>query len=113
MCAQTHAGTLIFRNVCPEWGLGVKSRLQPDKAYLIAQFDAFQPDLVIVCGQIAESACLSLWLGNLICMPHPASRSLTNVLLDDCARTVASFDPKVATRLAFRQNKGSHTIELL
>jgi hypothetical protein len=109
-------GLLLVIDSTNAWGVGVSSRLKPDLNHLQTHLQGFKPDLVLTCGLVAEGALRGLWKGNLVCIPHPASRTLTNDLLISANKYIAALetlDSTMPVRVAFRQNRGSHSIEYL
>jgi hypothetical protein len=85
-----------------------------DHAHLARALARHRPALVLACGEVAQRACRPLWAGDLLAIPHPACRVLTNGLLDACREEAASClggrpGPAGAPcrRLAFVQWRGS------
>lgn len=70
-----------YCNVAPGIGVGPEAILEPSYQHVQRALNRVQPDYVITCGRLAEQVLTQLWDGNLLCIPHPASRVLTNKLL--------------------------------
>lgn len=94
-----------FDNTTPKVGVGSNSKLPPDDAHVLALLDRVRPNVVLACGDQAEKTAQRLWGGNLLCIPHPAMRVLTNALLDKARETLYGPVP-FAGRVALRQGKG-------
>ncbi len=104
-------GRLKFCNTTSTWGLGSNSRLAVDIEYVKNQLNTVNPDLVIACGKQAEECLLETWNKSLIIMPHPASRTLTNKLLDDVRDFIKGNDFAKIKRVAFRQRVSKIELE--
>ena len=52
----------------------------PDVSYMWGVLDRCEPDIVIGCGKQAEKALLDMWPGYLLCLPHPAWRTLQDMV---------------------------------
>ena len=120
-------------NVCPKVGNGSESKGVPSKKKIRAALKRIRPVWVISCGTLAEGVVRKEWKGNLICVPHPTYRVLTNSLLEtghDILSEGLFYDlypdtnrfnwgrehPELyegTTRIALRQGRGSHSIEFL
>lgn len=101
-----------FCNTTPHWGLGSKSKLTPDKEHILKEIENAKPDIVLACGRQAEESIKECWSGNLIVMPHPAARTLTNALIDAVGKKL--FEENLgACRIAFRQRRGYFELESL
>lgn len=84
-------------------GTSVSGSARPDRAHILDVLSEEKPSTVLVCGRLAEKSVQELWDGPLLVIPHPASRSLSNNLLDEAVDLLeASFDE----RIALRQHKG-------
>lgn len=118
-----------YVNTTPLIGAGPNARLPVNLAHMRRAFNRVQPTLVMACGKQAESACAELWAGDLVAIPHPAYRVLTNLLLEEVSQIIgwrmtqldcsdraipkrfyfASRDSTM--RIAVRQQRGLMTIE--
>lgn len=105
---------LHFCNTTAKWGVGSDSFLKADLRYLEGRLSDVNPELVISCGKAAEEALQGIWRGNLVSIPHPASRTVTNNLLTAAGKHIETLkvtDSTEPIRVAFRQNKGYHSVE--
>jgi len=113
-----------FCNVAPGIGEGPSSLLIPSQRHLKRVLNRTQPDYVVACGRIAEEALLAAWDGNLLVIPHPASRVLTNSLLRKAKEILTckiladlgspiecEIDVDQDLRLALRQRRGFTELE--
>jgi hypothetical protein len=75
-------------NTTPELGFDSHERLPIDFSYVRRRLREINPSFVIACGGNAKEACLSLYAGDLVITPHPASRSFTNVTLEYAAKVI-------------------------
>jgi len=120
-----------YCNVAPGIGESVATVLEASYSHVKKALNRTQPDYVIACGKLAEPVLIQIWKGNLLCIPHPASRVLTNQLLlktKELLTCLIAYDfydllnencypyqeylPYVI-RLALRQRRGSVEIEEL
>jgi len=62
-------------NSTPEIGTHSDSVLKPDLDYLWQEIDAYDPDLILACGRVAQEAVAKVF--GLVNAPHPASRRLS------------------------------------
>jgi len=88
----------------PRVGKGPDSKLPPDLPHLRRALESHRPDVVVALGQQAEQALAGLWAGPLLALPHPASRVLTNTLLDSARGLLCGAEP-FRSRVALRQLK--------
>ncbi len=103
---------VTFGNTTAAVGEGPDSRLPADPEHVRGLFARHTPDVVVAVGLQAEHATKSAWPGPLLVMPHPASRVLTNGLLDR-ANELLYGAGGYALRLALRQLRGSVAEEAL
>lgn len=100
-----------YVNTTDEIGFGASSKLPPDPQVVRRALHKLRPDMVVACGQQAEEVVLSLWPHDIVAIPHPAHRLLTNDLLraagDVVRRHLTQRDPD-RLRVAFRQFQGRH-----
>lgn len=82
----------------------------PDFEHIQEILDRRKPEIIITCGMQAENALLSVWDGNLIAVPHPAHRMVTNALYLQARNMIES---NYIGRVALRQLKGEVRLELL
>jgi hypothetical protein len=94
-----------FGNTTPLVGEGPDSVLPPDFDHVASLFYTFGPRTVVACGQQAERVAVDIWGGPLLVLPHPASRTLTNDLLD-IARSLLCGQRPFSDRIALRQAQG-------
>lgn len=85
-------------------GTAVAGKAAPDREHILDVLNEEQPDIVLVCGRQAESSIRELWDRALLLIPHPASRTLTNELLDEAAIRLCAMGN--TDRIALRQRKG-------
>lgn len=103
---------IVFGNTTPLVGAGPDSVLPPDVGHVRALIGRTKPSVVVALGLQAEGVLKEEWQGPLLCLPHPASRVLTNALLE--AARCRLFGAGVpAGRVAFRQRKGDFIVEEL
>lgn len=93
-----------YCNTTPLWGVGSNSVLDPNPFYLSEQLSGSR--MVVACGKQAEECVLNIWTGNIICIPHPACRVLTNALLMAAGITLREHKSEDRLRVAFRQLRG-------
>lgn len=91
-------------------GTAVAGKAEPDRKHILDVLADCEPDVVLVCGKQAEKAVQELWDGALLVIPHPASRTLTNKLLDEAVELLRTG---FVERIALRQHKGYVEEELL
>jgi hypothetical protein len=68
-------------NTTPCLGRGADSKLPACPKHVRRILRRVGPRIVLACGKQAEEICLKLWPGDLMCIPHPSFRLLTNDLL--------------------------------
>lgn len=84
-------------------GTSVAGAAKPDRKHILSVLMDVAPAVVLVCGRLAEEAVQELWHGPLLVVPHPASRTLTNDLLEQAVELLGiGFEE----RIALRQRKG-------
>lgn len=97
----------VLGNTTPVCGVGPDSKLPVDEQHIASLIAEHKPSLVIACGLQAESALTAIWAGSLLCVPHPASRLLTDKLLLKARRILKSHSTNGPRfRLALRQRNG-------
>lgn len=101
---------ITYGNTTPKVGTESTSRLPPDEQYVIKNLLTRSPHVVVACGLQAEKVIKKLWRGPYLCMPHPASRVLTNALLTQ-AKTLLYGSLPYCRRLTLRQQRGSVAVE--
>jgi hypothetical protein len=117
-----------YVNTTPLLGCGPDAKLPVCPAHLRRAFNRVRPQIVLACGAEAEKAALELWRGDIVSIPHPAHRLLTNELLADAAQIIgwrltqrentAQTIPKkylfayhhVMMRIALRQRRGFYEV---
>lgn len=121
--------SIHYTNANPKIGDGVDSKLEPNLKHLRRRVRDTLPDLVIPCGKVAEVAMLKVWNGPMIAIPHPASRTLSNRLLEECRQCIMAwmmyrksntvklssfYDPVMTElpRIALRQKRGDIAVEI-
>ena len=104
---------LHFINTTKSWGVGSKSKLKPDIEYVKNEIETFQPDFIISCGNQAKEVIQSLWIGSVLYIPHPASRNLTNSLLDEARKIINNMIVKDTIKVELIQHKGRFEIKSL
>jgi hypothetical protein len=97
-------------NTTPKIGTGPDSRLPADRRHLSRVLRRVRPDYVVACGAQAKKSLATAWRGNLVCIPHPAFRLLTNALVQDVARFLCTHSFRPLTRVEFVQKRGRHEI---
>jgi len=122
-----------YCNAAPGIGDGPDSLLEPSARNLRRQLRRVQPHYVIACGKLAEWLCQTVWLGNLVVIPHLAYRPLTNELLRHARALMvhkamidknsewselhpiagADHAEQSLLRVALRQRRGSFEIQCL
>lgn len=95
---------MVFGNTTPKVGEGPSSKLPPEPAHVKNLLQEVNPGVVVAVGLQAEGVLRELWAGDLLCLPHPANRVLTNALLD---RARELLERPFRGRLALRQLRGS------
>lgn len=71
---------ILIANASPEVGCCSSSRFPADLDHISKTLQKHKPTQVISCGEVASQAVRGLWTGDLLEVPHPASRVLTNEL---------------------------------
>lgn len=84
--------------------------MHADLDYLKGIMDAYKPDVVVSCGLQAEGAVRGIWSGYMLAIPHPASRVLTNSLLNMAHKYLYGMVPFVG-RVALRQKRTGVVLE--
>lgn len=100
-----------FCNAAPGIGEGSSSRLKGCPSHVTKAVERARPDLILACGEVAETTVRTVWSGDMIVMPHPAYRFMTRELLIKVRRELGSWKAnhprlKVTTRVALRQKRG-------
>lgn len=67
-------------NVSPVCTAEPSGVAEPDHEHVLAILRSHAPRVVLACGKPAEATLRHLWLGPLLCVPHPAHRVVTNTL---------------------------------
>lgn len=78
-------------NACPDVVYSASGRGKPDKDWLRANLAALKPDLLLVCGTVAQSTfvrSMAPTAKNVIHLPHPAARMWTKAVLAAAKRKV-------------------------
>jgi hypothetical protein len=91
-----------WTNACRGVGKGPNSELKPYPPKVRKRAIEHRVTAVLACGLVAERAAVQAWDGPLLVIPHPASRTLTNGLLDVARATLEAGHG----RLAIRQRAG-------
>jgi len=97
-------------NTTPIVGDSPDSVIPPDEAHINAILWEKNPDIVVTCGKQAEIALSRLWRGNILAIPHPAHRLLTDSLLLQAKGLLLQ---PYNSRMALRQKRGYVLIERL
>lgn len=100
----------LYHNVTPICGAKPSSKLDPDQLHVQSLLERCKPEVVVACGAVAELALRIYWKGPLLCVPHPASRVLTNELYQHAHRML---DAGFAERYALRQLRGALELKVL
>jgi hypothetical protein len=79
-------------NTTPRVGRTASTTLPADPKHVAAVIDAYAPDGVLTCGVQALAAVAPLWTGELLAVPHPASRLLTDALYKRAAAMLREGD---------------------
>jgi len=87
-----------YTNSSRTLGDGPDSRHAADVGHLRRRIRQVQPDIILACGKVAEAAVAEVWSGSCVVIPHPASRSLTNELLDHASLYIEQGGCRVALR---------------
>lgn len=74
-----------YDNTTPIVGAKSSSIVKPNTQHIQKILAEQNPDLVILFGKQAKEAVLNMWAGNVLILPHPANRVLTNVLYEHAA----------------------------
>jgi ADP-heptose:LPS heptosyltransferase len=103
---------LRVANACPEVFHTVAETGKTDLERLKKSIKEYDYDLYISCGKQSNHACIAIidaFKGKpLIIMPHPASRNLTNALLDAVKKSIVLVKPNQVYE--FMQEKGRHRL---
>ncbi len=97
-------------NTTPIVGATPSSKVLPDPEHIRRILAERSPSLVVACGKQAESAVSVEWAGDLLVVPHPAARLLTDELYRDAR---AWIQRGAGGRVAFRQKRGHVVVEEL
>lgn len=85
-------GNFIVTNACPDVVYRAQDRGTPSKKWLAANLGILQPDLVLVCGKVAqetfEPAMVRDWC-HIIELPHPAARTWSKRTIAKAKRDVS------------------------
>lgn len=103
-------GFVEYTNASPRVSWRPDGKFPADLEHLRAELARFRPTYVLACGLVAEGAMREIWRGPLLAIPHPASRVLTNDLLDE-ARERLHFAR--AGQVALRQRRGRIDVECI
>lgn len=82
---------VYYSNSNPTIGDGPDAKFQPDIEHVRTKLAKISPDVVLVCGKVAEEAIKDEWSGPIFFMPHPAHRFLTNELIEACCRVIKDW----------------------
>lgn len=106
----TEGHELRVANACPEVFHTIRETGKTDIERLKKSVNQFKYDLYLSCGKQSNEACnqiLSDFGGKpIIFMPHPASRNLTNALLDGVKKFIDA-EPLPNSKYEFVQLRGS------
>jgi len=103
-----------YHNMTAEVGATPDSVKYADPYHVRRVLAARGPGLVLALGGLPEACLRFEWEGPLLVLPHPASRTLTNALLDRAAGMVmAGVETWTHDRLALRQRRGHSELEVL
>lgn len=95
---------VLFTNTTPIIGVGSSSiKLKPNIDYINEQIKRSTPTNIITCGTQAEKALKSIWTGNILSIPHPACRVVTNNLYKEAKEYI---DSNNFHRIKLAQRKG-------
>jgi hypothetical protein len=82
-------GRLLVTNCCKEMQTSAKGHGTPDPAYVAANLAWLKPDLLLVCGRVAQRTyTASGYLCPVLLMPHPAARNWTNEALSSINKQI-------------------------
>ena len=86
--------TCRFANIAPGVGNGADSALVPSRRHVRRAIKRVDPKLIIACGDRARETLTDEWgaeewEGDLVCVPHPTYRLLTNELLEEANKLIA------------------------
>lgn len=87
-----------WTNACRGVGEGSSSKLEAYPPKIRKRATEHRVSSVLACGRVAERACLEAWTGPVLAIPHPASRTLTNSLLDVARCMLVAGHGRVALR---------------
>lgn len=116
-----------YANTTPAVGRGPDSVLPPSPAHIRRVLKRVEPLVVVACGRQAEAVCSAEWPGDLLVIPHPTFRVLTDALLAEAGRLLNwrmcwHTQPGIVVervvrgpvcRLLVRQDRGGHTVHAL
>jgi hypothetical protein len=94
----------ICHNTTPQVGATPSSKLPPDREHIQSVLEDEMPRIIVACGKQAEEYFTNNWNGDLLCVPHPACRVLTNNLY---YRAKELLEGDFYGQWALRQLKGS------
>jgi len=101
------AWRVSYTNASPILGAGPSSKPPACHSHLKRAVRRAKPDIVLAGGLVAERACVEVWSGPLLAIPHPACRVLTNDALDQCRQILESWpQTQIVFRSAIRQLRG-------
>lgn len=87
----TRDWTIKYSNANPKIGASSDSKFDANTTHLSERIQKVSPTAILACGDSAREAVLSIWDGPLFCMPHPAYRVLTNLLVEGVCRNILDF----------------------
>lgn len=109
-----------YTNCTTKMGDNPDSLLVPMPSHVKSAISRVKPKILLACGAIAEDVAQQVWQGDLIVMPHPAFRVLTNSLLVAVREAICnrldqydnnSVDAPI--RFKFAQERGKHKLFVL
>lgn len=100
----------VCENTTPIVGATPRSCPPADLRYMLGLLILYSPTMVVGCGRQAEHALQEIWMGPLLCVPHPASRVVTTGLY--CAAR-SYLTETYTNRLALRQLRQGWHVESL
>jgi hypothetical protein len=112
--SEWDGSNIAYGDTTPKIGNHSGSIFPPDIDYCTNLFNRFTPKVVIACGKQASKVASELWKSHLICMPHPACRIVTNVLLDKVKSLRSDIEVDAAAqRYNVIQGRGFVTVDEL
>lgn len=91
-------------------GKSASSQFPSDDVHISSIISEQTPQVILTCGTQARDVVSRLWSGKLLAIPHPASRTLTNALLDEAAKLLT---PLTFHRHMLVQYRGSTSLEII